>query len=90
MKQADNTGLLRNKAIASWIAENTTTRLRLERQLNGSSLRGPVEEKVDAANTQWFVLTEPEQTELGALLLYRTTVGLEQDTPLVTLTTFVN
>lgn len=89
MKQADSAGSLRNKAVAAWVAENTITRLRLERQLSGFVLRGPLEEKVTMANAEWIVLTEPEETNLGALLRYRTTVGLEEDKPLAVLDTFI-
>jgi len=90
MKQADNTGTLRDKAIATWIAENTLTRFRLERQLNESTLRSTVDEKVEMAGVEWWVSTEPEETQLGALLRYRTSVGLEEDSPLVTLDTFIH
>ncbi|MFT5117003.1 MAG: general secretion pathway protein I [Kiritimatiellia bacterium] len=90
MKQADNTGILRDKAIATWIAENTLTRFRLERQLNDSTLRSILDEKVEMAGTEWWVSTEPEETQLGALLRYRTSVGLKEDSPLVTLDTFIH
>ena len=90
MKQADNAGTLRNKAIASWVAENTIVRLRLERELSGTTLRRSVDETVNMAGAQWQVLTEPEQTGLGALLRYRTVVSLEEDQPLATLDTFIH
>jgi general secretion pathway protein I len=90
MKQADNTGTLRDKAIATWIAENTLTRFRLERQLNNSYLRSTLDEKVEMAGAEWWVSTEPEATGLGSLLRYRTSVGLEEDSPLVTLDTFIH
>ena len=90
MKQADTAGALRNKSIAFWIAENTLTRLRLERQIGDSILNSPLEEKVTMAGVEWIVLTEPEETNLGALLRYRTTVSLEPDEPLATVDTFVH
>ncbi len=95
MQQADNAGNLRNKAIATWVAENTLTRLRLERELNDTLLRAPLEETVTMAGVEWVVLTEPEQTAEGSLLLYRTKValkgeGLIEDTSLVTLDMYVN
>ncbi len=89
MSQTDNAGTLRNKAIATWIAENTLVRLRLERKLNESTLRTPLEETVTMAGVEWRVFTEPEETEVGALLRYRTKVGFEIDEPLVTLDTYV-
>jgi general secretion pathway protein I len=90
MKQADNAGSLRNKTIATWVAENTLTRLRLQRRLEDATLRDVTEEKVEMAGTEWIVITEPEETGLGALLRYRTTVGLEKDKPLVTVDTFIH
>jgi len=90
MKQADNAGTLRNKAIASWVAENTIVRLRLEKELSGTTLRRSVDETVNMAGAEWQVFTEPEQTGLGALLRYRTVVSLEDDQPLATLDTFIH
>jgi general secretion pathway protein I len=90
MKQADNAGSLRNKTIATWVAENTLTRLRLQRRLENATLRDVIEEKVEMAGTEWIVTTEPEETGLGALLRYRTTVGLEKDKPLATVDTFIH
>lgn len=90
MKQADNSGALRNKAIANWIAENTLVKLRLDRQLGGASLRRTQDEKVEMAGTQWIVVTEPEETASGALLRYRTTVSLQEGQPLSTLDTFIH
>lgn len=90
MKQVDNAGSLRNKTIATWVAENTLTRLRLERQLSDTVLRDTVEEKVTMAGIEWSVRTEPEETGLGALLRYRTSVGLRDDEPLATVDTFVH
>ena len=81
MKQVDNSGALRNKAIANWIAENTLVKLRLDRQLGGASLRRTQDEKVEMAGTQWIVVTEPEETASGALLRYRTTVSLQEGQP---------
>lgn len=90
MKQADNTGSLRDKAIATWIADNQMVRLKLERQLSQSTLRSTVEERVEMAGTEWLVITEPEKTTVGALLRYRTTVGLERDEPIVTLDGYIH
>jgi general secretion pathway protein I len=90
MKQADNAGSLRDKAIATWIADNQMIRLRLERQLSQSTLRSTVEERVEMAGTEWLVITEPEKTAVGALLRYRTTVGLERDVPIVTLDGYIH
>lgn len=90
MKQADNAGALRDRTIATWIAENTQTRLRLERELNDSTLTSSVEERITMLGVEWIVVTEPEETNLGALLRYRTTVGLRDDEPLVTLDSFVH
>lgn len=89
MKQADYVGSLKQKTIASWIAENTTNRLLLEHTLNGSILRGPIEEKVEMAGVEWLVLSEPEATE-AALVKYTTTVSFEQDNTLATLNAYVN
>ena len=89
MKQADNAAGLRDRAIATWIADNQTTRLRLERQLSNSTLRSEVEERVDMAGTEWIVVTEPEQTTVGALLRYRTTVSLTNDNPIVVLDSYI-
>ncbi len=90
MTQTDNAGSLRNRSIAMWIAEDTLTRLRLERKLNNSSLRSVTEETVTMAGTQWRVVTSPEETELGALLRYRTVVSLGDDNVLATLDTFIH
>lgn len=89
-KQADNAGALRNKAIAAWVADNTLTRLRLERELNESTLRSTEEETVEMAGAEWVVIMEPEQTELGALLRYRIKVGLDREKILYTLDGYVN
>ena len=94
MKQADNAGALRDRTVATWIADNTLTRLRLEKELNGSVLTSTVEETIDMAGTQWRVKTEPEDTNLGALLRYRVRVSLQNDhaqadSPLATVDTFV-
>lgn len=90
MRQADNAGSLRDRTIATWIAENTQTRLRLERELSDATLTGSVEERITMAGVEWVVVTEPEETNLGALLRYRTTVGLRDDEPLVTLDSFIH
>lgn len=90
MKQADNAGALRNKAIANWIAENNLVTLRLERELGGSSLRRTQDEKVTMAGVEWIVVTEPEETTTGALLRYRTTVSLIEGQPISTLDTFIH
>jgi general secretion pathway protein I len=90
MKQADNAGSLRDKAIATWIADNQMVRLRLERQLSQSTLRSTVEERIEMAGTEWLVMTEPEKTTVGALLRYRTTVGFERDEPIVTLDGYIH
>ncbi|MFT6220713.1 MAG: general secretion pathway protein I [Candidatus Endobugula sp.] len=90
MKQADNAGSLRDKAIATWIADNQMVRLRLERQLSQSTLRSTVEERIEMAGTEWLVVTEPEKTTVGALLRYRTTVGFERDEPIVTLDGYIH
>ena len=90
MKQADNAGALRDKAIATWVADNQMIRLKLERQLSQSTLRSMVEERVEMAGTEWLVITEPEKTTVGALLRYRTTVGLERDEPIVTLDGYIH
>ncbi|ODS24579.1 type II secretion system protein GspI [Candidatus Endobugula sertula] len=90
MKQADTAGALRNKSVAFWIAENTLTRLRLERQIEGSVIDRPLEETVTMAGLEWIVLTEPEETDQASLLRYRTTVSLEPDEPLVTVDTFIH
>ena len=89
MQQADNAGTLRDKTIATWIAENTLNRLRIERQLSGVALTRTLHEEVTMAGMQWLVATEPQATAFGALLKYRTSVSLEQD-KLVTLDTFIN
>jgi general secretion pathway protein I len=90
MKQADNAGALRDKAIATWIADNQMTRLRLERQLSQTTLRSTVEERVEMAGTEWIVITEPEKTTVGALLRYRTIVALKDDEPIVVLDSYVH
>ncbi len=90
MTQADNAGSLRNKTIATWVAENTLTRLRLERQLSNTTLRDRLTENVTMAGVEWVVITEPEETGLGALLRYRTTVGFNEDEPLVKVDSFVH
>jgi general secretion pathway protein I len=90
MKQADSAGALRDRSIATWVAENTLIRYRLERKLSDSYLRGTKEEKVTMAGAEWIVVTEPTETGLGALLRYRTTVSLEEGSPLVTLDGFIN
>jgi len=90
MKQADNAGSLRDKAIATWIADNQMVRLKLERQLSQSTLRSTVEERIEMAGTEWLVITEPEKTTVGALLRYRTTVGFERDAPIVTLDGYIH
>ncbi|MGS2718580.1 type II secretion system minor pseudopilin GspI [Eionea flava] len=90
MKQADNAGSLRDRAIATWIADNQMTRLRLERQLSKATLRSAVEEQVEMAGTEWQVVTEPEKTSVGALLRYRTTVSLTDDAPIVVLDSYIH
>lgn len=89
-QQANSTANIRNQLIATWIADNKATQLRLERKLNDSVLRSPEEETIKMAGTDWFVIASPEQTELGALLKYTIAVSLEQDKPLATIETFVN
>lgn len=90
-QQADNADSLRNKAIATWIAENTLTRLRLDRELNDTLLRAPLEETVSMVDMEWLVVTEPEQTEQGTLLIYRTQVSSVDDESdaFTTLTTYI-
>jgi len=90
MKQADNAGVLRDKAIATWIADNTMNRLRLERQLSQTSLLSTVEERITMAGAEWIVVTEPEKTNLGALLRYRTVVSLREDEPIITLDSYIH
>jgi len=90
MKQADNAGSLRDRAIATWVADNQMTRLRLERQLSQSTLRSTLEERIEMAGTEWIVVTEPEKTAVGALLRYRTTVSLREDTPIVVLDSYIH
>ena len=95
MKQADNAGALRNRTIASWIADNTLTRLRLEKELSGSTLTTSVEDEVTMAGVEWLVETTPTETNLGALLRYRTRVRLKEtsdndDDFLATLDTFIH
>lgn len=95
MKQADNAGALRNRTIASWIADNALTRLRLEKELSGSVLTTLVEDEVTMAGVEWVVETTPTDTNLGALLRYRTRVRLKEASNdegdfLVTLDTFIH
>jgi general secretion pathway protein I len=88
-KQVENAGGLRNRMIATWIADNTLTRLRLDQQLTGTVLTRPLEERVIMAGVEWVVMTHPEGTELGVLLRYRTRVGLADQTALVSIDAFV-
>ena len=90
MKQADSAGMLRDRAMATWLAENTLNRLRLERQLSGAFLRSTLDEKIDMAGIEWLVVTEPEETTFGAVLRYRTTVSRDNEDPLISLDTFIH
>lgn len=92
MSQIDSAATLRNKTIAIWVAENTLNNLRLQRKLEGTSLRDTLKETVEMAGTEWQVVTQPQETEFGALLRYDTAVSLvdDPDKVLVTLNTFIH
>ncbi len=92
ISQTDSAAALRNKTVAIWVAENTLTQLRLERRLSGDMLRRIDEKTVTMAGAEWQVVTEPEETEFGALLRYQARVSLAEkpENTLTTLSTFVH
>lgn len=91
IKQADYAGVLRDKAIATWIAENKMTELRLAHVFLNSALQR--EEKItqEMAGADWTVMVDIVQTGKDSTLVkYIITVELNPDSPLAILEAFVN
>lgn len=89
IKQADYAGIIRDKTIANWIAENKATELRLERVFLQQLLLREQNNKVEMAGTEWFVKVDIDTTaQIWAK--YTITVAREEDKPLVTLETYID
>ena len=94
MQQTDYAGVLRDKTMAAWIAENKATELRLARVFSNQLLDRETTEKVEMAGAEWEVAIDIENTG-GPLLIYR--IKVSRDTgitkvkePLVTLEMMLN
>jgi hypothetical protein len=89
MKQTDYAGILRDKTIANWVAENTLTELRLNRMLSGTALQRERSDNIPMAATDWRATITVEPSLNGALVMYTVSVEREPDKPLATLITYL-
>lgn len=83
----DSAGHLRDKTIASWIAENEATELRLEYTFTQLVKRREETKKVEMAGAEWTV--DIDITNAEALIKYEIIVSREDDA-IVTLETFLD
>ncbi|MFK4752534.1 MULTISPECIES: type II secretion system minor pseudopilin GspI [Oceanospirillaceae] len=85
--QAANTLLtLENKTMASWVAENRLTEMRLSHSLPKT---GSTRDSVKMVNREWITLTKVEKTDFPAVVRVTVSVSLDNDPDysLVNLTT---
>jgi general secretion pathway protein I len=97
MQQTDYAGVLRDKTIANWIADNKATELRLRKDYLLQLQNREQIERVEMAGTEWEISTDIENTIEGALIKYTIKVSHagtpdidNEKNPLVTLETFFN
>jgi len=89
IKQADYAGIIRDKTIANWIAENKATELRLERVFLQQLMLREQNETVEMAGTEWILKVDIDTTaQIWAK--YTISVAREADKPLVTLETYLD
>ena len=94
MQQTDYAGVLRDKTIANWIAQNKANELRLERIYLNQLLERESVETVEMAGTEWEVKIAIKNTLEGSLILYRIQVNHQHASrdaqPLITLETYLH
>lgn len=78
-QQIEDTGAIREKTYAYWVAENQLTRLRLQHELSGVLPTDETDGETDMAGQTWLWTIEPEDTELGLLTVYRIEVFTPTD-----------
>jgi general secretion pathway protein I len=83
----DSTGHLRDKAIATWIAENEATELRLEHVFNQILKRREETKDIEMAGITWTVNIDITNAE--ALIKYDITVSRDDD-QIITLETYLD
>lgn len=88
IKQTDYTGVIRDKTIAHWIAENRATELRLERVFLQRLLQREEKNKVEMAGQDWFVKVDIDKAQIWTK--YTITVSREEDKPLAVIETYLD
>lgn len=81
MQQTDYAGLLRDKTIAHWIAENKAVEMRLTRE----NLQRERVETLEMAGVEWSVAMDTEKLASDQLIKRNIRVGKDPDKPLVVL-----
>lgn len=90
MQQTNFSGVIREKTIAYWIADNKSNELRLQRIYLQQLLQRESTETVEMAGQEWIVDVDIEETAVGALILYRIKVRREDGETIVTLETYLD